>query len=137
MDKPRTRDNRKSLLVRIHIGKKQLGLDDELYRDMLKQVTGKNSCAKMHISELYLVLERLKKSGFKAKGNIGKRPRPAKNKAALISKVEALLADSELPWNYAHAMAQRMFKVEKVDWLEAEQLHKLVAALNYQAKRSK
>lgn len=136
MEKKTPQNNRKSLLARIHIGKKQLRLEDAEYREMLNQVTGKRSCSDMHISELYLVLKRLEKSGFKTKKRqFGKRPNPSKGSAALMSKVEAILADNKLHWNYAHGMAKRMFKVEKVDWLSADQLWRLVAALEKQQQR--
>ena len=34
-----------------------------------------------------------------------------------------------MPWVYANGIAKQIFKVEKVDWLEREQLRKVVAAL--------
>lgn len=63
-----TRDNRKAALAQIHIGKKQLGLDDDIYRQMLENVTGKRSCSGMAIGELYQVIQALEKAGFKRRG---------------------------------------------------------------------
>jgi len=124
------KDNRKAMMARIHIAKKELALDEETYRAMLLAATGQRSCADMHISDLYKVMEHLKQRGYKPKSRkFGKRPYPAKPNKALMSKVEALLADNGLHWNYAHAMAKRMFGVDKVDWLDADQLWRLVAAL--------
>lgn len=124
------KDNRKAMMARIHIAKKELALDEETYRAMLLAVTGQRSCADMHISDLYKVMEHLKQRGYKPNARkFGKRPNPAKPNKALMSKVEALLADNGLHWNYAHAMAKRMFGVDKVDWLDADQLWRLVAAL--------
>lgn len=97
---------------------------------MLVAAVGKDSCANMHISELYKVIEHLKQCGYKPTARkYGKRPNPAKSQRALMSKLEALLADRGLHWNYAHSMAKHMFKVEKVDWLSADQLWRVVAAL--------
>lgn len=62
------RDNRKAALAQIHIAKKQLGLDDDLYRQMLVDVTGKRSCSDMAIGELYQVIHALEKAGFKCRG---------------------------------------------------------------------
>ncbi len=62
------KDNRKSALAQIHIAKKQLGLDDDLYRQMLIDVTGKRSCSDMAIGELYQVIQALEKAGFKRRG---------------------------------------------------------------------
>jgi phage host-nuclease inhibitor protein Gam len=38
-------------------------------------------------------------------------------------------------WNYAHALAEKMFGTHRVEWLHADQLHKLVAALMIDQKR--
>jgi phage gp16-like protein len=70
----------------------------------------------MHINDLYKVMEHLKKRGYKPTvRKFGKRPNPPKHKTALMGKVEALLTNRKLHWNYAHAMAQRMFKIVKAD----------------------
>jgi phage gp16-like protein len=123
-------------IAAIHIAKKDLGLDDDTYREMLKAATGKTSCKDMHISDLYKVMEHLKQLGYKSKrSGYGKRPNPAQGNKALMSKVEALLADRKLHWNYAHSMAKRMYGVEKVDWLESEQLISVITALSNQAKK--
>ena len=62
------RDNRKTALAQIHIAKKQLGLDDDTYREMLVNITGKRSCSGMAIGELYQVIQALEKAGFKRRG---------------------------------------------------------------------
>ena len=73
MTKRPQRDNRKATLAQIHIAKKQLGMDDDTYRQTLASVTGRNgkpgkdSCSKMDIGELYQVINHLQKCGFKAK----------------------------------------------------------------------
>ena len=36
--------SRQNLMAKIHIGKKELGLDDETYRQGLQQITGNTSC---------------------------------------------------------------------------------------------
>ena len=40
------------------------------------------------------------------------------------------------PWEYADGMAKKMFKVEKLIWCTPQQLHKLVAALEYAKARA-
>ena len=56
-------------------------------------------------------------------------------KGRLLKKIEALLAEASRSWDYAHGMSKRMFSIERVQWCEAFQLHKIVAALMYDAKR--
>lgn len=131
-----SKDPRKAAMAQIHIAKKQLGLDDDTYRQMLIAITSKNSCKSMHYSELKQVISHLKKCGFQNKPHsFGQRPNPGAGRRPLMSKVEALLADNGLHWNYAHSMAHHMFDIEKVEWLKPEQLRKLVAALEISIRR--
>lgn len=57
--------NKKTKLIQlIHVGKTQLGLDDDLYREVLESCTSKTSSKQMNISQLESVLERMKQLGF-------------------------------------------------------------------------
>jgi phage gp16-like protein len=57
--------NKKTKLIQlIHIGKTQLGLDDDLYREVLESCTGKTSSKEMTIAQLESVLDRMKQLGF-------------------------------------------------------------------------
>jgi phage gp16-like protein len=59
------------------------------------------------------------------------------DKGRLLKKIEALLAEAGRPWKYAHSMAKRISKdhTDRVQWCDAHDLHKIVAALMYDAKR--
>jgi phage gp16-like protein len=127
--------SRQNDLAKIHIAKKQLGMDDDTYRAMLRSVAGVDSSAALNPVGMAKILAHLERCGFKPKAKPGKRPSVTGNRAGLIGKIEAQLADVGRPWSYAEGMAKRMFKVEKLDWLDAEQLGKIVAALSYDAKR--
>lgn len=69
------KDNRKSVLAQIHIAKKQLGLDDDTYRQMLANLTGKRSCSDMVLAELYQVIRHLENVGFKKHRGTARRKR--------------------------------------------------------------
>ncbi len=57
--------NKKTRLIQlIHIGKTQLGLDDDLYREILENYTGKTSSKLLNIAQLETVLDRMKQLGF-------------------------------------------------------------------------
>lgn len=56
-------------IAKIHIAKKELALDDDTYRALLEQVTGKTSCAGMTPAQLNQVLDTLKTKGWKPKTN--------------------------------------------------------------------
>lgn len=55
---------RNPLIAKIHIGKQQLGLDDDTYRGLLQLATGKTSCSKMNHAELESVLKAMQDRGF-------------------------------------------------------------------------
>lgn len=61
----------------IHVGCKQLGLDDDTRRDLQLNVTGKSSMADMSDAELQKVVSALQQRGFKAgfkTSSKGRRP---------------------------------------------------------------
>ena len=128
---------RRKLIAKIKIGQQQLGLDDDTYRALLMRVAGANSCTKLDMRGLEAVLAELEKQGFAPKAKGGKRPNRRASADAMLKKVGALLAELGYHWNYAHSMARGMFKVDRVEWLTDEHLHKLVAALQMHANRKK
>lgn len=51
----------------IHVAKSQLGMDDDTYRALLLDLTGKDSCSKLTRAEQWQVIEELKRKGFQKK----------------------------------------------------------------------
>lgn len=129
-------------LAKIHIAKKELGLSDEAYRDMLHLHFGVSSAKDLNPRQVLVLLNK-----FRARGWTSKRPSRGKkpfagsktgaprNRARLLAKIEAHLAERGAHWNYAHAIAEKICKVERVEWCDDEQLWKLVCALEYDSKR--
>ena len=132
---------RRSQIAKIKMAAKQLGLDDDVYRALLQRVTGKASCADMTIAQRDAVLDALKAQGWQPKGGKGGKAWPGRPKdtdnTPMLRKVEALLADAKRPWDYAHATAHQMFGVDRLEFLNNHQLHRLVAALQIDANRRK
>lgn len=136
---------KKALLAKIHIAKKDLGLDDGTYRDVLRRITGKDSSSKMLISELERVIYEFGNLGWKpsaaAKSKHGKKPKVSTDKPsrqAVMDKIEAILTDMGLHWNYAHSIARGMHKKEKLDFCTDEELHKVMQGLAvYQNRQRK
>ena len=129
-----------AMMAKIHIAKKELGLDDGTYRDVLWRVTGKRSCKKMLIGELEAVIKDMESRGFtpKAAPKHGKKPSVVGKRQPLMDKIEAMLADMGLHWNYAHGMADSMFKIKRLQWLNDQQLYKLTQALSvYQNRQAR
>ncbi len=142
-----TNTTKHTLIAKIHVGKKQLGLDEATYRDVLERVTGKASLKLMSIDELKKVVKDFKRLGFVPKPaglsaqtkqstpKYGKKPHTTTDRQSLINKIEAILADKKLHWNYAHGMAKKMFGADRVNWLTDENLYKVVQALAVYQKR--
>lgn len=137
------RDPRQQQLARIHMGKKQLRLDDETYRALLVRVTGEASSAQMSAQQRNAVIVEMVRLGFKAERaeNAKKvwagQPSDEHMQKPMLCKVQALLADSKRPWNYAHGLAKKMHTVSRVEWLNDHQLHSLVSAMQIDANRRK
>ncbi|MBP9100499.1 MAG: regulatory protein GemA [Nitrosomonas sp.] len=118
---------RKRQLAQIHIARKDLGLDEDTYRAMLMDVAGVESAADLTAKGRRDVLARFESRGWKNKKH--RAPEVTAEKAPYIRKIGALLADMKLSWNYAHGIAKQMFKKQRVQWCEADQLRAVVAAL--------
>jgi len=120
-------------MAKIHIAKKQLGLDNETYREMLKNVTGKDSAKDLTAEEINTVMISFRKMGFGAstkKPAYKGRPHTINNQP-MLQKIEALLADNNLSWAYADGIARNMFQVQKIAWLRTEaELKAVIAALD-------
>ncbi|MGC4076255.1 MAG: regulatory protein GemA [Rubrivivax sp.] len=125
-------------LAQIHIAKKQLGLDDDTYRDMLWAVARVRSAKNLDHTGRAKVLEHLRRCGFTgAAAKRPKRPTPAPAVVAMVRKVRAqLIALGRLPDTYADGVAQRMFGVQFFEWLQPDQLHDLIAALQVHQVRT-
>ena len=127
-------NRRNQQLSKIHIAKKDLGLDDETYRALLSRVTGQSSAKDLSPLQVAKVLQEFGRLGWKSKQGRSK-PKPAADKAKLVGKIEAQLAEAGRPWEYGDGLAKRMYNVDRLEWLDAEQLGGVVAALAKDAKR--
>lgn len=135
-------DHRKRELAMIHIGKQQVGMDDESYRAMLWACGRVHSSKDLDYAGRQKVIEHLKKCGFKvAKPNAGRahpgRPHniDSDQRGPQLRKIEALLTDAGREWAYADGMARRMFQVDRVALCHEGQLQKIIAALSYDQGR--
>lgn len=128
---------KKGVISKIHVAKSQLGLDDEVYRALLKRLTGKTSSKELTDREAGRVLAYFRENGFVEKSSPKKKGKPHNfnNLPPTIEKVEALLADMKLSWSYADAIAKQMFNIERCAWLDAKQLKAIIAALYNKQKK--
>jgi phage gp16-like protein len=149
-NKNKAKSRRLAELAKIHIAKKQLGMDDETYRAALKKIVGVTSAAKLTAGGRERVIEYFKQCGFKTrKGERpfaptprkealkASRPRNAAQPACLtlLLKIENMLYFQWKTWAYSDGIARQMF-TKNIDECRPEELKKIVAALVYQGKRN-
>ena len=129
---------RTNLIGKIHIGKKQLNMDEDTYRAFLNTAVKKDSCSKMSLSELHQVVEAMKKKGFKVKAKkpndktgakklspVSKGRRIDKMRAIWITMAKAghLNDGSEtalLSWTQGEVKKQGGIPVDSLEWLESQ-----------------
>lgn len=128
--------NRNALIGAIKAGQAWLKWDDMTYRSVLHKLTSKQSATKCTLEELQNVREYMHQQGFpRASRKYGRKPKVASRRQAMLSKIEALLADSGRSWQYAESIAERMFHQKVIEWLDDEQITKLLQALIIDARR--
>ena len=137
-------DARQRLIRLIHVGKRELGLDDDVYRALLMGSVQKDSTSAMSVPELERVLERMKRSGFKVRVKASAQPRPGRPLAQYpeAKKVRAL-------WLFLHqlgavknpseaalaAYVKRIAKVDALQWTNGNQTEALIETLKKWAMR--
>ncbi len=133
------------MLGKVHLAKKELGLDDATYRAVLERVTCKASAAECTEVELGRVLDDFKAKGWQPvmggrKATSGGRAAPADHPVA--GKARALwislaqLGAVRDPGEPAlEAFAKRQLKVERLQWADQAQGFRLIEALKAMAAR--
>ncbi len=123
---------RRADLAKIHIARKDLGLDDDDYRALLRRVTGMHSAGSLEEDERGRVLAELAKLGWRpAKAAAGSAPHGA---PAQRRKIAALLAAAGRPVEYGAALAKKMYR-KRLEFCSAGELRGVIAALEKDRQR--
>lgn len=147
-----TDGQRRGLLAKAHHGKKQLGLDDDTWREMLLNLYGKRSCADLAGMELVRLVDHLasrgavftsrteprNKPGYQVKAS-GRRSDfyeiPSGPRARVKRYIAAMWRDLGYDMVSLDTRVQREFSVDSFRWLEDEAaLSRLVADLEKRLK---
>jgi len=122
----------------IHAACRQAGIDDDARRELQQRLTGKESLSKMTFVEISQVLDHLNRvTGFK--GNASK-PKGI-DVDPQLQKIEALLADQKLPWEYIHSskrgpsMVRRLTGKDRIEWADATGKQAVIVALLKRAEK--
>ncbi len=140
-------DARQRLIRLIHVGKRELGLDDEIYRALLMGSVHKDSTSAMSVPELERVLERMKRSGFKVRVKSARPPAQSRPGRPLAQYPEARKVRAL--WLFLHqlgavknpseealaAYVKRIAKVDALQWTNGNQTEALIETLKKWAMR--
>lgn len=128
------------LIKLIHIGKKKLDLDDEVYRALLLGVTGASSCRDCSLPELEQILAAMKKLGFRPK-HLPVKPlqRGRFCTEAQRSYIKGLweLASREKTERSLRSMIKRIAGVDDLRFLTKPGASKVILALRDIAQKAK
>jgi len=128
---------RLSDLAKIHIAKKDLGMDDDDYRAMLQNIAGVGSSADLSIHGRSKVLHHLE-------SNLGWKPKPqarkARQKITATTPVDRKIRALWLDLANAGAVRDRSEKalasyvkrqtgIDRLDWLSSKQAERVIEAL--------
>lgn len=136
--KSETQLERSKLIKLIHVAKRELRLDDGMYRDTLQNTVGKTSSKDCTTPELRKVLKELKDKGFTVTfKNVERQNKPRVIPAlqGTLDKIEALLTDAKLPWSYADGIAKNMFDKSDLTLCNGDELRRIMLALQYNSNR--
>ncbi|EAU40185.1 Mu-like prophage protein gp16 [Fulvimarina pelagi HTCC2506] len=109
-----------SALAAIHVGKKQLGLDDDTYRDLLQRETGQRSAKDLTSAECDRVLGAMRRAGFKPGSNGLRKPLEgdyARKLQALWIALWNLGAVANRDDAALLAFAKRQCGIERTEWI--------------------
>jgi phage gp16-like protein len=131
--------SRNPLIAKLHIAKKQLGLDDASYRAVLMAATGKASSRDMREHELVAVMEAFKKQGFRAT-----TPATKEGRKPYVTKIYALWGDLQRRGTLADpsmkalgSFIHRQTGMHRAEWLSPEDANKVTEGLKAWLARSR
>lgn len=131
-------DRLKAKTRAIHAACRELGLDEATRRDLVERFAGPGKRSTLDLTEeaANKLIDHLRDAGASVRGKKDGPIRVGREKAGLLSKVGALLADQGKPWEYAHAIARNNFKAERVEWLSLAHLRGMIAQLEKAGKKA-
>lgn len=134
--------NKKTNLIKlIHVAKTKLGLEDDVYRDILESTTGKTSSKLLTPAQLEAVLDRLKQLGFEveSKDKTGVKNLASDAQSKLIRHLWLQLYDAGQVKNGSEkALAkfiENRVKVSALQFLSSESADMVINHLRQWCKR--
>lgn len=130
------------LLKLVQIGKRELQMSDETYRNLLQDITGQRSSRGLNDFKLSKVVDRMKQMGFVPISKSNPKPKPRRTRASESEKIRAIWitmnkqgflrngSDQALD-AYVKRMTSKIngIGVEQLSWLNSDQAYYALEAL--------
>lgn len=136
----RGQQQRRSLIAKVHVAKKQLMLDEDDYRQILFDETRRDSLTQCTVGELEKVVARLKTQGFKplprtgGRGATAQTPMARKARALWISLYQLGMVRNSSE-EALETFAKRQLGCERMVWARQSDAYRLIEALKAMALR--
>jgi phage gp16-like protein len=132
--------NRQRLIRLIHVAKRDLSMDDDTYREILRRFGKRASSTELSVPDLERVLEHMKRCGFKVRSKA--KPSRALAQDRQSKKIRAL-------WLFLHqlqavknpseealaAYVKRITGVDALQWIDGAQAERLIETMKRWAMR--
>lgn len=137
---------RKPELALIHTAKRALGLDDDQYRDLLEEWTGKRSAGALSPAQRQTVIEHLRRMGFEPRPNARSKavqkvvledadePQVRKIKAQWLALWRLGAVKNPSPQGL-DAFVKRTVSIDKLSWTRPQHQRKLIEVLKRWTER--
>jgi phage gp16-like protein len=127
---------RRSMEGKVHVAKKEMGIDEDTYRGMMMDVTGKASLTQLSDREVEQLVEHFKTKGWQAKPKSGpltssrRADHPIAKKArALWISLHQLGAIKNNSEQALEAFAKKQLKCDRLQWTRQDHADGLIEAL--------
>ncbi|WP_337846224.1 regulatory protein GemA [Sphingomonas sp.] len=128
--------HRRSMIGKVHVAKRELGLIEDDYRSILLAETGQISLTTCSDAQIAKLLDRLKSQGFTPKKAVRAADHPGAGKArALWISLGQLGAIENASEQALEAFARRQMGCDRLQFANQRQIYKLVEALKAIAER--
>lgn len=133
--------DRRAMIAKVHVAKKQLALTEDSYRDLVKRITGHDSSGDCSDSQLEALLGEFARVGFKP--TPGASGKPWVRKIHAIWKELAPLLDHATDATLAGFVSRQTKSVRnpagisKPEWLDAKDATKVIQGLEGWLARTK
>ena len=134
---------RRGALAKVHLARKELGLEEVDYRAILERITGRTSAADCSMIDLGRVLDEFRAKGWQTKPAARPARKAAPASSPVARKARALwislwhLGEVRDPSERAlEAFGRRQLGVDRLQWADQSQGYRLIEALKAMAERA-